>query len=400
MKLALAISSFGEELLSGAERYALKLTEALGPLGCELHIFASQAVSPLTWENRLPAWDKVGDAEVRRFPVAHRRLRRTFGLLKRCVFALQRWQPQLYRRWAPRLDPWLLRTQGPWCPNLWLELQAQQSRFDALIAVGYLFAPTFYALQAFSGPRVLIPTAHDEPEFSWSYVGQSMSRASALGFLSQAERQVCDQYWPASRDLPHTMVPPGLEADANQEEPLHQALPERFFLCFGRVERGKGIELLYRQVPQDVRFVVAGRQGHRFAPDPRFLFIGPVSEGQKVWLHRRALALVVPSQSESYSMVTANAIALNCPVIGMQNCEAVEELIIRYGGRLCPPELLGAVLADVWSERIPALERPLLAERIRQERSWTSSAQRLRELLQDLTQRLSQGQLSRNRANQ
>ncbi len=400
MKVALTVSCFGEELLSGAERYALKLAEALGRQGSELYVFSSQAVSPLTWENRLPSREQLGGAEVQRFPVIHRRMRRTFGLLKRFVFSLQRWQPRLYRQWASYLDLWLLRTQGPWCPALWSELQRQQLRFDALIAVGYLFAPTFYALQKFSGPRVFIPTAHDEREFGWSFVGKSMSRANAFGFLSYAERQVCTRYWPATGDAPHVMVPPGLEANADWEETLQQKLPERFFLCFGRVERGKGIELLYRQVPPDVRFVVAGRQGHRFPNDQRFLFIGPVSEGQKVWLHRRTLALVVPSQSESYSMVTANAIALKTPVIGLQGCAAVEELITQYGGRLCPPEQLGALLTEIWSGHIGVLEHPLLSDRIRQERSWTTSAQRMLALIQDLVRLQPQGQLSRNRASQ
>ncbi len=68
-----------------------------------------------------------------------------------------------------------------------------------------------------------------------------MSRASAFGFLSQAELQVCSHYWPASKDVPYVMVPPGLEADLGQEEPLTQELPERFFFALAESSAARAL---------------------------------------------------------------------------------------------------------------------------------------------------------------
>ncbi len=87
-------------------------------------------------------------------------------------------------------------------------------------------------------------------------------------------------------------------------------------------------------------------------------------------------------------MVTANAIALNCPVLGLEGCKAVEELIEQYGGRLCQLEQLGETLTGLWTGRLPALEKALLVDKIQRERSWMASARQLKELLQVLTRQV------------
>ena len=131
------------------------------------------------------------------------------------------------------------------------------------------------------------------------------------------------------RHFPHTpvcYVPNGVEIP-----PITPDAPprENYLLFLGRVHPHKNVSLLIQawnaaRKPADWRLVIAGplegpyaRQIKRAAAanGPSIEVVGPVWGDQKWDLLRRARALVLPSKSENFGMVVAEALACETPAI-------------------------------------------------------------------------------------
>ena len=140
---------------------------------------------------------------------------------------------------------------------------------------------------------------------------------------------------------------------------------DRTVLFFGRLSPYKGLETLYRAVPdvmrrlRDVRFVVAGRPVHGYIPPP----IPPVSNGGHVevvegyisnerlaGLFNRATVVVCPYTDATQSGVILTAYAFGKPVIATRVGGLPEYVRQGETGVLVParePAALSAALVDV-----------------------------------------------------
>jgi len=107
----------------------------------------------------------------------------------------------------------------------------------------------------------------------------------------------------------------------------------RFVLFLGRVHPIKRLDLLAQAAvllrARDVRIVIAGpdENGHRAALAPMFeasglatIWTGAVDERQRWTLLTRARALVLCSNSESFGLAAAEAMAAAAPVVVTRTC--------------------------------------------------------------------------------
>ncbi|HEX4240894.1 MAG TPA: glycosyltransferase [Steroidobacteraceae bacterium] len=120
--------------------------------------------------------------------------------------------------------------------------------------------------------------------------------------------------WPAS----HPPLSRGPLAD----------LPRPYALFLSRVNHKKGLDRLisaWRRVP-DLTLVIAGNDEENYRPEledlarrervtERLRFVGPVSDEHKWALYESAEMFVLPSYSENFGNVVAEAMAMGCPVV-------------------------------------------------------------------------------------
>jgi len=106
------------------------------------------------------------------------------------------------------------------------------------------------------------------------------------------------------------------------------SLPERYALFLSRISWKKGLERLitaWQWVP-GLPLVIAGNDEENYQPrllelarslglGDRVLFVGPVSDAHKWALYRQARLFILPSYSENFGNVVAEAMAMGCPVV-------------------------------------------------------------------------------------
>jgi glycosyltransferase involved in cell wall biosynthesis len=272
--------------------------------------------------------------------------------------------------------------QGPWCPQLWRTLARKQENFDLVVCGGYLYAPTVKALESLSGKKrtLLVTMAHNEPEFFLPFVRKAILRSDALGFLSESEKELVEKVWPEARTKATLFLHPGLNKShtSSEHEPKEiQNVPERYLLYVGRVDAHKGVQFLLDTLPNSLPLVFAGDLAMTPEPQPNRIYLGRVTDEVRDKLIKNAAALVIASRFESYSMVTADALAMGTPVLALKGCGPIDELIRHYGGISCDSGDFAS-----WAERLFAGE--LLPEELRPkpskiklERDWQASAQKL-----------------------
>lgn len=106
------------------------------------------------------------------------------------------------------------------------------------------------------------------------------------------------------------------------------SLPESYALFLSRLSWKKGLERLitaWQWVPE-LPLVIAGTDDERYQPKlqelarrlglgHRVLFVGPASDEHKWALYRQARLFILPSYSENFGNVVAEAMAMGCPVV-------------------------------------------------------------------------------------
>jgi glycosyltransferase involved in cell wall biosynthesis len=105
-------------------------------------------------------------------------------------------------------------------------------------------------------------------------------------------------------------------------------LPQRYALFLSRISWKKGLDRLitaWQWVP-DVLLVIAGNDEEGYRPElerlartlglsDRVLFTGSVSDDDKWALYEKAELFLLPSYSENFGIVVAEAMAMGCPVL-------------------------------------------------------------------------------------
>jgi glycosyltransferase involved in cell wall biosynthesis len=128
-----------------------------------------------------------------------------------------------------------------------------------------------------------------------------------------------------------TQIPNGVDWPATHV-PLAQTpfagLPPHFALFLSRINWKKGLDRLvtaWQWVP-DLPLVIAGNDEEGYRPKlenlaqklgvaHRVLFIGTVSDEHKWALYEQAEMFLLPSYSENFGIVVAEAMAMGCPVV-------------------------------------------------------------------------------------
>jgi glycosyltransferase involved in cell wall biosynthesis len=343
MKIALVSPRYGDTVMGGAETGVRLLAEHLVALrGDSVEVFTTTAVDATTWRSELPAGTVIeGGVTVHRFAVTGERTRDFDSLTH-----------QLLTTPEPTRDAQLawIDAQGPIAPGLHDALATCDA--DVVMVTPYLYHPSVYALlngaplegvgpdggpAHVTRPVVFLPAAHDEPVFHIALFEEVFGAADGFGWYTAAEREVAERVRRAIIAKPSDVIGLGIDPPPDRDASSPSALPSQlagrdYIVCLGRVDRGKGSDLLAELFiataagrSQPLTLVFVGPIVHEPPTHESILTIGAVDHDTKWAILRNAVALVSPSAYESFSLVVLEAWAAGVPVMVNGRCAATVE---------------------------------------------------------------------------
>jgi glycosyltransferase involved in cell wall biosynthesis len=230
-----------------------------------------------------------------------------------------------------------------WAPGLGRRLRRSVNEFDAVHVHAVFLWPMFAAAREAARarvPYVVAPrgmlvrdTIHRKSRWvktAWINMVERKSLAQAAAVHVTAELEA-EELKALGLPAPHvTCIPNGVQWPA-EFLPLAAGpfakLPERYVLFLSRISWKKGLDRLiaaWQSIP-DIPLVIAGNDDEGYQPklaeqvralglSERVIFLGPVQDDHKWALYNRAQLFVLPSYSENFGNVVAEAMAMGCPV--------------------------------------------------------------------------------------
>jgi glycosyltransferase involved in cell wall biosynthesis len=359
MKLGIIIPWFGRELKGGAEQQAWQIATRLAGRGHHVEVLTTCCHSHQDdWgTNHLPdglSMEHEGFA-VRRFPVVPRD-RAAFDRVCGNLLSLD---PATLKPGVPPVsadDSSVFVNELIKAPALLEHLKENKQDYRAFILLPYLYGPVLQAIDILGRQAFLQPCLHDESYAYLPEVAEAFYRAERLLFNSEGELELALRLYGPGIWTKSVLVGEGVEVDvvpaaSNGTAPaiipsLHSSTtpqsppPNRFLLYLGRKDAGKNVPLLlhafarFRAVRPNssLRLLLAGNGaldlngGDHGAED-----LGLVTEERKLELLRDCVALVQPSQNESFSRVMMEAWLHGKPVAAHARCPATAIPVRKTG---------------------------------------------------------------------
>lgn len=231
-----------------------------------------------------------------------------------------------------------------WCPSMSARLERDVGTFDVAHLHSVFLHPTFAAARAASragvpylvAPRgMLIRDAirgrSRWVKTAWIQLIERTSLAQSAGLHVTAEVEAEEAKALGLPVRATYCVPNGVGYPAHYSaltEGPFADLPERYALFLSRINWKKGLDRLiaaWQWVP-DLPLVIAGNDEEHYRAKlealaasvgvtERIRFIGPVQDEHKWAVYRGAEMFVLPSYSENFGNVVAEAMAMRCPVV-------------------------------------------------------------------------------------
>ena len=316
MNVLFIVQRYGIEVDGGAELYCRWLAERFGQTQ-RVTVLTTTARDYVTWNNHYsPGISTLNGVQVIRMPVETPRNIDTFNQLTNTLLS------------GPTdksaEEDWI-RAQGPWSPKLLEYLESNHNRYDVLIFVTYLYAPSVLGIRIAPEKSILIPTAHNEPVAAMSIFKEMYRQVAGLLYLTEPEKVFVESTY-AVQNKPGILLGTGIELPPSREESgdiiSKYQLKGTLLLYMGRIEVGKGCDTMIRylqayrkQRDGDVVLVLAGRLHMKLPDDPAIRYLGFIPDEEIKPIIDASDVIIVPSPYESLSILLLQAFAQSKPVI-------------------------------------------------------------------------------------
>ncbi len=311
-KLCFVVQRYGREILGGAEMLCAQYIAHLKS-DYEICVATSCAKDYNTWANEYPE----GRDDVDGVPVFR------FKSIPRNAALFQKLDAEVYGDPNHSIDTaamWL-REVGPRCPGLLRFIEKNKDAFDVFLFVGYHYYTSTFGMPLAAGKAVFIPTAHDEPPLrACNYFKYLFQIPEAILYLAEEEKNFVQGYF-HNESVPYAVAGSGVTPPGELVMPAGG--PEGPYILYtGRIDHTKNCgELLenftaYKDKnPSRLRLVLAGQKGMELPEREDVTYVGFVNEGEKFGLIQNARAFVMPSENESLSISTLEAMYMQTPVL-------------------------------------------------------------------------------------
>ncbi|RMZ58152.1 glycosyltransferase [Chryseobacterium nematophagum] len=346
-KIAIVVQRYGFEINGGAELHARLLAEKLSNI-YDVEIITTCAIEHEFWNNHYPEGvEMINGIKVRRFKTLKKDVQK-FDLFKIIINNLYKYNnrklsilnfPYVYykrkqNKNAFNFNQWL-EVQGPFSNNLIHFIKEKKENYKAFIFFTYLYHPSNIGIKEVAEKSILIPTAHDEPQFYLDGYTQLFSSAKFIMYNTQIEKNLVEKVYPQTKNIKSELAGIGFDDyDITISELptyLHQ---KKYFIYIGRIVEDKGCVMMIeyfnhfkKTYPeyQDMKLVLVGKNAldKKITQGDDIILTGFVDDNLKNTLLANACALIMPSFYESLSLITLEAMLLKIPVIVNKNCEVL-----------------------------------------------------------------------------
>ena len=355
-KIAIVVQRYGLEINGGAELHARLLAEKLSDI-YEIEIITTCALEYQFWDNHYSEGiEVINDIKVRRFKTIKKDLKK-FNRLSKFV-------RNLYKYGRQRLNlknfPYLLfkkikynkknfvfvdwlEAQGPFSTDLTDFIKAEKVNYKAFIFFTYLYHPTNIGIKEVAEKSILIPTAHDEPQFYLDGYSQLFSLPKFIMYNTQTEKDFVEKVYPQTKKIKSDIAGIGFDDYDMTTAQLPEYLQaKKYFIYIGRIVEDKGCVLMieyFRNFKknhpeyQDIKLVLVGKNSldEKLTHGDDIILTGFVDDILKNTLLKNACALIMPSFYESLSLITLEAMIMEIPVVVNRNCEVLYSHIEKSG---------------------------------------------------------------------
>ena len=334
VKVGVVVQRYGGDVVGGAETLAKDVAERLNASGFDVTVFTTTAKDYITWDNYYTSGESIlKGVIIKRFDVDYPRDIEKFNDLSGKFFDKTISEKEMTE------EEWI-DLQGPVSSPLIKSIEKEQEDFDIFIFFTYLYFTTVKVMRVLEKPALLFPTAHEEPPINMNIMKEVFKKPEALFFLTESEMDLVDKKFspPGKMILARTGVEIGKESDENMFRRNFRIISP-FILYAGRIERGKGLELLFDafiklREKSVVDLVLMGRKLMDIPESDGIKYVGFVSEEDKSSAFKGAVCSVQPSPLESLSITTLESFAQNTPVLVNSECRVLMEHIEKSGGGL------------------------------------------------------------------
>lgn len=217
---------------------------------------------------------------------------------------------------------------------MYAALASDPDRYAAVVFCTYLYPTTYFGIRCVAPEKALfVPTLHDEPPAYIRVFAQRYADYRHRIWLTDAERHVAERIWGYGEGDVIGM------AVEHTESAERERRSTPYFLYSGRIDTSKGCGDLFdafakfrKRSGADVKLVLTGVDKMSLPKGDDVEFLGFVDESRKLALMAGAAAFVLPSEFESFSIVTLEAMAQRTPVLVNGRCHVLRDHIDRSGG--------------------------------------------------------------------
>jgi len=305
-----------------------------------------------------------------------------------------------------------------WCPSMAVALKSEVSSFDVVHLHSVFLWPTWAAAriaQSSGVPFLVSPRGMLGPEVIRRKSGfvksawirlieqRTLRESAAVHITSDLEGE---EIRSLGLKLPRLCcIPNGVSIPANysamENGPFAQ-LPLPYALFLSRISWKKGLDRLiksWKWVP-DLTLVIAGNDEENYLPQlaalagsegvsDRVRFIGEVSDEHKWALYESATLFVLPSYSENFGNVVAEAMAVACPVVVTKEVGLASLVLETGAGAVADgePAMLAKVINELRGDEVRRRSCGLAGQRaVKAKLSWDAVAAQIDRIYQSVTQ--------------
>lgn len=333
MRLGFIVQRYGLDISGGAELHCRLVAEHLAEKH-DVEIFTTCAHDYVQWKNYYPPGSElVNRIQVHRYRV--KRTRNMYRFIDVQYLAFQGDQStDIEEKW--------IQENGPLCPGL-VEAVKSRTDIDVWILFSYRYWTTVHSLRQIHSKAILVPTAEHDPALHMRVFSEIFNLPAAFAYNSVEERNLI-QSISKNHSIPGDIIGVGLPDYIESEVDSFKTHFSRFkpyILYVGRIDKNKGCDHLFRYFKRyseentlPVNLLLIGTSVLPAPNHPRIHHLGFLSESEKTAALAGAIALVMPSQYESLSMVVLEAWRLARPVLCNRNCEVLDGQCSRSNGGL------------------------------------------------------------------
>ena len=353
--LAIITPWFGKNLKGGAEQQAWQVATRLADRGHTVEVLTTCCRSfQDDWDvNHLKAGvSQEQGVKIRRFRV-DRRDHDAFDTVNSLMLSLP---PSEFK---PGVSPTTLEKTEIFCSEninstqLLNYLKENSNQYQAFLFIPYLYGPILNGLPMVASRAFLQPCLHNEVYAYLPQVANIFHAAQGLLFISEGEAKLARQLYGPGVIAKSLVAGAGVEAGQHYNPTIIKIAnisveQERFVLCLGRRDSGKNTDFLVRAYAtfkqnypdSNLKLVLAGPGSTSFDGSvPGLIDLGLVEDSEKEALLANCLALLQPSQNESYSRVIMEAWFYGRPVAAHRDCLATAMAVeCAQGGWLAQTE--------------------------------------------------------------